>query len=68
LHEQRSRLSLPSVGRARECRLKGGTVERIEGLKYEKLSIKKLMLERAGEEDEVDEHERGKARAISRLA
>jgi hypothetical protein len=47
----------------------GGGFERleIEGLKYEKLSIKKLKLERAGEEDESDEHVGGKARAISRL-
>lgn len=45
----------------------------IEGLKYEKLSIKKLKLARAGEEhededeDEDDERIRSKARAISRL-
>jgi hypothetical protein len=39
----------------------------IEGLKYEKLSIHKLKLERAGEEEESDNHEGGKARAISRL-
>jgi hypothetical protein len=39
----------------------------IEGLKYEKLSIKKLTLERGGEDDEDDERGRGKGRAISRL-
>ena len=38
----------------------------IEGLKYEKLSIKRLRLARAGEEEDEDEAG-GKARAISRL-
>ena len=32
-----------------------------------KLSIKRLKLERAGEEDEDEDHVRGKAQAISRL-
>jgi hypothetical protein len=47
----------------------GGGFERleIEGLKYENLSIKKLKVERAGEEDEGNKHVGGKARAISRL-
>jgi hypothetical protein len=40
---------------------------RIEGLKYEKLSIKELKLDRFGKEDENDKHASGKARAISRL-
>jgi hypothetical protein len=39
----------------------------IEGLKYEKLSLKKLKLERVREEDEGDKHEEGKGRALSRL-
>jgi hypothetical protein len=41
----------------------------IEGLRYEKLSIKKLKLERGGEEDEDEDEERrrGKARRIPRL-
>jgi hypothetical protein len=39
----------------------------IEDLKYEKLSFKKLKLERVGEVDEDDKHDGGKARAISRL-
>lgn len=45
----------------------GGFELEIEGLKYKKLSIKKLKLARAGEEDEDDKHEGGKVRAISRL-
>jgi hypothetical protein len=40
---------------------------RIDGLKYERLSIKKLTLERFGDEDEGEKHEKGRDRAISRL-
>lgn len=37
----------------------------IEGLKYERLSIRKMKLECVGEEDEGDEHAGGKVHAIS---
>ena len=49
-----------------ESRLDGAALV-IEGLKYKKLSIKKLKLKRVGETDEDDEHAGGKAGAISRL-
>jgi hypothetical protein len=39
----------------------------IEGLTYERLSIKKLKLKVSGEENENDEHVARKAGAISRL-
>ncbi|MGF6782144.1 sialidase family protein [Paraburkholderia sp. GAS334] len=46
-----------------------GGFERLEidGLKYEKVSIRKLRLERVAEEDKGDEHLGGKTRGMSRL-
>jgi len=40
---------------------------RVDGLKYERLSIKKLTLERFGDEDDGEKRKKGRDRAISRL-